>query len=183
MVQPLRARRCSAAERSGQLTAEHGQLAQQTKIALCGRAIGGALLFVPVLRIKGHCLALVTTAFGVIFNITLNNIEAVGGPQGIVNISGFTILGVDLNESLHLLGTRYHYYTNYFYLSVMLAIFAVWASSRIINSPVGLILNSIRDDEWSARTAGVPVDAWKMIGGGTWVVRSSAWPGRRTPTW
>lgn len=123
-----------------------------------------ALLFVPVLRIRGHYLALVTIAFGVIFNITLNNTEAVGGPQGVVNIPGFTILSVDFNSNFQLLGERYHYYTNYFYLAILVAILAIWVARKFINSPAGLVLNSIRDDEWAAKTAGVQIATWKMIG-------------------
>src|SRR5439155_1312318 len=46
----------------------------------------GAILFVPILKTRGHYLALVTIAFVFIFNILMNNLEFTGGPQGIKNI-------------------------------------------------------------------------------------------------
>src|SRR5207247_8837227 len=46
----------------------------------------GTILFVPILKTRGHYLALVTIAFVFIFNILVNNLEFTGGPQGIKNI-------------------------------------------------------------------------------------------------
>src|SRR3970282_909255 len=44
---------------------------------------GGAVLFVPILKTRGHYLALVTIAFVFIFNILMHNFEFTGGAQGI----------------------------------------------------------------------------------------------------
>src|SRR5437667_7772733 len=42
----------------------------------------GTILFVPILKTRGHYLALVTIAFVFIFNILVNNLEFTGGPEG-----------------------------------------------------------------------------------------------------
>lgn len=123
-----------------------------------------ALLFVPVLKVRGHYLALVTIAFGVVFNIMLNNTEAIGGPMGIKGIPGLSLFGLNLNKGIALAGIRLHFYTNYYLLTLGLVIMALLVVYRISNSPVGLTLNAIRDDDWTARTAGVNVVPWKLIG-------------------
>lgn len=122
------------------------------------------LLFIPVLKVRGHYLALVTIAFGVMFNIMLNNTEAVGGPMGIKNIPGLRFGALDLNKALTIGDIRLHFYANYYVVLLVLMLLAILVVHRIYNSPVGLTLNAIRDDQWAARTAGINVVAWKLIG-------------------
>ena len=48
---------------------------------------GGALLGIPVLRMRGDYLAIVTLGFGEIIRIVLNNLDSVtNGPRGLLRI-------------------------------------------------------------------------------------------------
>ena len=122
----------------------------------------GALLFAPVLKLRGHYLALVTIAFGVIFHLVLNNTEALGGPQGIYGIPDLVLGPWNLQRSPRLAGVELHFYANYFWLLLALAAAAVWWAWRVYDSPVGLVLNAIRDDPWVAGTSGVNLPRWKL---------------------
>jgi branched-chain amino acid transport system permease protein len=60
-----------------------------------GAAIVGFLIGMPALRLKGDYLAIVTLGFGEIIRTIINNIDAVGGPRGLLGIpqlSNFTII-------------------------------------------------------------------------------------------
>ena len=62
-----------------------------------GAAIVGALIGMPALRLKGDYLAIVTLGFGEIIRTIINNIDAVGGPRGLLGLpalSSFTIIFV-----------------------------------------------------------------------------------------
>jgi ABC-type branched-subunit amino acid transport system permease subunit len=71
---------------------------------------------------------------------------------------------LNLNNPLVIGSFKLHFYANYFVLFLILMILAMIVVHRIYNSPVGLTLNAIRDDAWAARTAGVNLVSWKLIG-------------------
>ncbi len=55
-------------------------------------ALAGLLVGAPSLRLKGDYLAIVTLGFGEIIRVLLQNIDAVGGPRGLINIPEYTNL-------------------------------------------------------------------------------------------
>lgn len=123
-----------------------------------------ALLFVPVVKLRGHYLALVTIAFGQVFTIALNNVMALGGPTGIRNVPGLSLGAFQFNQDTVLTGLgRFHFYSNYYILMVILVALALVLVYRFYNSPVGLLINSTRGDEWATKTAGVNVARWKLL--------------------
>jgi ABC-type branched-subunit amino acid transport system permease subunit len=121
------------------------------------------LLFVPVLKTKGHYLALVTIAFQFMVTILLDNQEWTGGPQGLKNIPLFSVAGYSFNSSIDLGFIVLPGYANFFYLMLLVATAVGIASQRIYNSWVGVTLSTIRDDEIAAQTFGVGVDHWKLV--------------------
>ena len=123
----------------------------------------GALLFIPILKVRGHYLALVTIAFGFIFNILMNNLEFTGGPQGIKNIPTLRVLGYAFTTSPHLLGTTLPAHANFYYLALILSLVVTWLVWRLHHSWVGLTLNTLRDDEIAAKCSGVSVARWKLL--------------------
>jgi branched-chain amino acid transport system permease protein len=63
-------------------------------------ALAGVLLGIPVLRLRGDYLAIVTLGFGEIIRVLMNNLDGLtNGPQGIARIDEATILGWRLQES------------------------------------------------------------------------------------
>ncbi len=128
-------------------------------------AVGvGVLLFIPILKVRGHYLALVTIAFGFIFNILVNNLEFTGGPQGIKNIPTLRPFGYAFTTSPHLLGMTLPYHANFYYAALAIAALVTWLAWRLYNSWVGLTLNTLRDDEIAAKCAGVSVARYKLLG-------------------
>jgi branched-chain amino acid transport system permease protein len=133
---------------------------------LAGALVAGVfslLLFVPVLKTKGHYLALVTIAFQFMVVILLDNMEWTGGPQGLKNIPLFSIAGYSFNNDINLGFIKLPGYANFYYLLVLIVVAVVVASQRIYDSWVGVTLSTIRDDEIAAQTFGVRVNRWKLV--------------------
>src|SRR5581483_2577045 len=60
-------------------------------LAMIAAAIAGTLLGIPVLRLRGDYLAIVTLGFGEIIRILFKFNPVTGGPQGILNVAPPTI--------------------------------------------------------------------------------------------
>jgi branched-chain amino acid transport system permease protein len=123
----------------------------------------GALLFVPILKTRGHYLALVTIAFVFIFNTLMNNLEFTGGPQGVKNIPTLRILGHAFTTPPTVLGVTLPAHANFYFLALLMAALATWAARRLHDSWLGLALNTLRDDEIAARCSGVSVTREKLV--------------------
>lgn len=121
------------------------------------------LLFIPVLKTKGHYLALVTIAFQFMVVILLDNLEFTGGPQGLKNIPPFNLFGYSFATTINLGFTSFHFYTNYYYLVLILVVLLAVAAQRIYQSWVGVTLATIRDDEVAAKTSGVQINKWRLL--------------------
>lgn len=139
----------------------HYKLPAVLTIPLGGIAasIFGLLLFIPIFRTRGQYFALITLAFGYMFVLSLNNLEFVGGPQGLKNIPPINIFGYNFQKAPF--GT--HFYVNYYYLSLILLLVALLIFGRLYNSWIGLTLNYIRDDEPAAKGCGVSTNIWKLM--------------------
>ncbi len=123
----------------------------------------GALLFIPILTVRGHYLALVTIAFGFIFNILMNNLEFTGGPQGIKNIPTLRLFGYPFTTAPTLFGLTLPSHANFYYAALAMAALVTWLAWRLYNSWSGLTLNTLRDDEIAAKCSGVSVARHKLL--------------------
>jgi len=122
-------------------------------------ALFGTILYVPLYKTKGHYMALVTLAFGLMIVLALDNTEFTGGPQGLKAIPEISLLGYSFLTKPGGL----HFYTNYYYLTLFIVLLAVIISYRFYNSWVGLTLATTRDDEIAAKCCGVNSNIWKGI--------------------
>ncbi len=121
------------------------------------------LLFIPVLKTKGHYLALVTIAFQFMVVILLDNLAFTGGPQGLKNIPPFELFGYSFATTINLGFTYFHFYTNYYYLILILVVVLAIVAQRIYQSWVGVTLATIREDEVAAKTSGVQINKWRLL--------------------
>src|SRR5881409_3695676 len=121
------------------------------------------LLFVPILKTRGHYLALVTIAFVFIFNILMNNLEFTGGPQGIKNIPTLRLLGHAFTTKPVLAGVELPSHANFYYAALVMAGLTTWVLRRLHDSWLGLALNTLRDDEIAARCCGVSITRGKLL--------------------
>ncbi len=117
-------------------------------VLVIAAAANGLLAFVigfPILKLKGHYLAMATLGFGIIMFIIFNETVAVtGGPSGLSGIPNIQI------SSLIFDNDRSNYYLIWtFTLLVMLL------SINLSQSRIGRALRAIADSEVAARVMGV----------------------------
>jgi branched-chain amino acid transport system permease protein len=116
-------------------------------------ALIGVLLGIPVLRLRGDYLAIVTLGFGEIIRIMLNNQEYyTNGPQGLFLLPKPTFLGRELDQAQEI-----------YYVVIALAFVAVFAVERVRASRVGRAWEAIREDEDVASAMGVDTTFYKLL--------------------
>jgi branched-chain amino acid transport system permease protein len=119
--------------------------------ALAG--IAGVLLGIPVLRLRGDYLAIVTLGFGEIIRLFLNNLDRLtNGPQGISRIDQPHIFGFALTTP-----------QDFFWLLLPLVAVAFTIVWRIENSILGLGWAAIREDQDAARGIGIDTTFAKLL--------------------
>ena len=112
----------------------------------------------PLLRLRGHYLAMTTLAFGILVFIFLNNTSGItGGPDGI-SVPGLSFGSYTMPSGQSLAGVKTWY-------PVILGVFAVIyaISVAIQDSAVGRTLRAVRESEIATRFCGIDVDALKIF--------------------
>ncbi len=119
--------------------------------ALCVGVIAFIIGF-PILKLKGHYLAMATLGFGIIVYIIFNEtVDWTGGPSGMSGIPNLS-LGPIIFDS---------YMTNY-YLIWVFTLLTMLLSVNLANSRIGRALRAIHDSEVAARVMGVNVRLLKV---------------------
>ncbi|HXH03590.1 MAG TPA: branched-chain amino acid ABC transporter permease [Candidatus Competibacteraceae bacterium] len=122
---------------------------------LAGVLAVAALAFLiarPILRLKGHYLAMATLGFGIIISIVITNeAELTGGPDGMV-VPPFTLLGWSVTGA-----------QTWYWLFGILLLLAVWLSLNLIDSPVGRALRAVHGSEVAAQVAGIDTTGYKVL--------------------
>ena len=137
-------------------------------------AILGLILGLPVLRVRGDYLAIITLAFGEIVRQLANNLDKpinfTNGPQGITPIQRPTMPeGV-----LHFLNTivrpivghrvtdNQAYNILFYLIALMVVIAVIVVTYRLDDSKVGRAWTAIREDELSAGAMGINANKLKL---------------------
>jgi branched-chain amino acid transport system permease protein len=116
-------------------------------------AFFGLLLGIPVLRLRGDYLAIVTLGFGEIIRLFLNNLSSLtNGPQGISLIDTPDLFGYKLSTPTHI-----------YYLLLALLVLSVVFLRRLEGSRIGRAWAAIREDEGAARAMGVDTTRLKLM--------------------
>lgn len=116
----------------------------------------GILLSLPVLRLRGDYLAIITLAFGEILRMFLQNSgELTGGASGISLIPRPWFFGLKLKP----IGAATYIY----YITVLLVILTVIVVRRIENSRVGRALEAMKEDEIACEAMGIDLVRNKLI--------------------
>ncbi|RKZ34259.1 MAG: branched-chain amino acid ABC transporter permease [Gammaproteobacteria bacterium] len=138
---------------SGILTASYGW---SPVLALLAGVLGvSALAYLvarPILRLRGHYLAMATLGLGIIIAIVLNTEEGLtGGPDGMV-VPPFSLFGWELY------GER-----TWYWVVGGLLVFSVWLALNIIDSPVGRAMRAVHGSEVAAQVVGVDTTHYKIM--------------------
>jgi branched-chain amino acid transport system permease protein len=104
-------------------------------------AVFGVLIGVPVLRLKGDYLAIVTLAFGEIIRSIVNSLSITGGAMGLSKIPR---------------------YTNYTWVYVIVIITLI-IITNLVHSRHGRAISSIRDNYIAAESIGIKVSRYKIM--------------------
>lgn len=135
------------------LTGRYG-LPPLAAMAVSALAVGGLAFAVgrPILRLKGHYLAMATLGIGIIIHIVLKTESwLTGGPDGIgvdpLQVAGFALVG-DLA---------------WYVLGAVLLLLAVWLSLNLVDSPVGRALRAVHGSEVGAQVVGVDTARSKVL--------------------
>jgi branched-chain amino acid transport system permease protein len=119
--------------------------------ALAAAALG-IIVSLPALRLKGDYLAIATFGFGVIVHVIAKNwTDVTRGSLGLNSIPGFSLFGWPLSAIW-----------SYLILVIALATLTYVTLHRIVNSPFGRVLKSIREDELAALALGKDIKIYKM---------------------
>jgi len=127
-------------------------------------SVFGVILGLPALRVKGHYLALVTIAFGLIVQQLLLNLESItGGTNGLINIPSPQIMGFDMGVTLDIGFMSLSYQANFYYLCLIVLAITTVLIYRFSNSLFGLALNAMREDQLAAQCYGMNITKYKLL--------------------
>ncbi len=123
----------------------------------------GVLIGLPVLKLKGDYLAIVTLGLGEVVRIFANNLKVTNGPQGIDGIESAPVPLLNaLAKSLGFAEDQYRLFFLYILVLVVIAI-VVMVNYRLDRSAIGRSWIAIREDEIAAQAMGVPLLRTKLL--------------------
>lgn len=104
----------------------------------------------PILRLKGHYLAMATLGLGIIINIALRNESTwTGGPDG-MSVPGMSLFGLDIGSD-----------TQWYWICAAVLLLSILAAINLIDSPFGRALRGLHGSEIASQVVGVDVTRYK----------------------
>jgi branched-chain amino acid transport system permease protein len=124
-------------------------------LAGCILSIGLAVVVgYPCFRLRGHYFAIATIAVGEIMVVIFTNWDYVGAAVGIyMPIMEESIANFEFHSSK----------IPYYYIILIMLLFAIAVSYTIEESRLGYYLRAIKDDPDGARSLGIDIQKYKMI--------------------
>ena len=126
-------------------------------VGVIGAAIGGLIMGFLAIRTRGIYFSMVTLALGQIVFYCFYKAESLtGGENGLrgVRVDSFNILGIPVD----FLNPLVKYYIILFFVVI-----AIWLISRILSSPLGAVMEAIRENEKRAAACGFDVARTKLL--------------------
>jgi branched-chain amino acid transport system permease protein len=124
-------------------------------VGLVVAAGAGVLLGLPVLRLRGDYLAIVTLGFGEVIRVLANNLDKpiniTNGPRGISPISRPP------------LPFEISYGIGFYFLVLLIVVIIILVNRRLEDSHVGRAWEAIREDQLAAEAMGVPLVRSKLL--------------------
>ncbi|MDW8054340.1 MAG: hypothetical protein RMJ86_07335 [Anaerolineae bacterium] len=116
-------------------------------------ALGGVMLGVPVLRLRGDYLAIVTLGFGEIIRLFMLNLaDLTNGPRGLLNIAAPTLFGYNLGNPRDI-----------FILALVGSAVIAFVALRLERSRIGRAWMAMREDEEAAQAMGIHLVRAKLL--------------------
>ncbi len=113
------------------------------------------IIGIPVIRLRGHYLAMATLGFGLIIYRIVLGTKFLGEADGITGVPPFPLFGLEVSGSL---STRI---SNY-YIAWALVLLGMLLALNLIQSRVGRALQSIHGSEDAAKAMGIDTARYKL---------------------
>ncbi len=132
----------------------------------CFGAVAGFIVGVPVMRLSGDYLAIVTLAFGEIIKNILNNLYVGSDASGLhVSMSSVQDLGmtngtVIINGPQGAVGISK---LSTFVMGFLLIMFALFVVSNLVRSRSGRAIMAVRDNRIAAESVGINVTKYRLM--------------------
>jgi branched-chain amino acid transport system permease protein len=124
-------------------------------IGLLVAAGTGVVLGLPVLRLRGDYLAIVTLGFGEVIRVLANNLDkpinVTNGPKGITPISR-PPLPLDVSYAI-----------GFYFLVLLIVLVVILVNRRLEDSHIGRAWEAVREDQLAAQAMGVPLVRAKLL--------------------
>ncbi len=121
---------------------------------MIGAALSAVIAWVagrPILRLRGHYLAVATLGFGILISMVLTNEQwLTGGPDG-MRVPRLVLFGWPVRGS-----------DTWYWIGGGAMLIAAWLALNLVDSPTGRALRAIHDSEVAARVVGVDVARYKL---------------------
>ncbi len=143
-------------------------------IAIIVAALTGILLGLPVLRLRGDYLAIVTLGFGEVIRVLANNLDKplnfTNGPQGITPIQRPTLpqFAIDGFNAIfsgligHPADIASLYNVMFYMMALIVILVIILLTRRLEDSKIGRAWAAIREDETAAIAMGIPLVKMKL---------------------
>lgn len=118
-------------------------------------ALFGVLLGLPVLRVKGDYLAIVTLGFGEMIRIIFNNLEK---PVNITNGA----MGISSIKPPNLFGYEFTHPHQFYFIVIAILAFVIFGVRRFEHSRLGRSWKAVRENEIAAQSMGIPLIRTKL---------------------
>jgi branched-chain amino acid transport system permease protein len=124
-------------------------------IGLAVAAATGVVLGLPVLRLRGDYLAIVTLGFGEVIRVLANNLDkpinVTNGPKGITPIGRPPLPG-DVSAAI-----------GFYFLVLLIVVIVILVNRRLEDSHIGRAWEAMREDQLAAQAMGVPLVRSKLL--------------------
>ncbi len=121
---------------------------------LAGAVISAGLAYLvgrPILRLKGHYLAIATLGLGVLVALVLTTESRwTGGPDG-MSVARLTLFGWRASGS-----------STWYWISGGLLVLGAWIALNLSETPTGRAFRALHDSEVAARVVGIDVSRFKL---------------------
>ncbi len=124
-------------------------------LAVIAAALSGILIGLPIMRLRGDYLAIVTLGFGEIIRILLKSDllkDFTMGPRGVRNIAGPTLFGRSFTSDV-----------DFMYIIILAVLLSIFLAKRWQESSIGRAWLSISQDETVAQATGVDTYKYKLL--------------------
>lgn len=130
-------------------------------------AIGGIIIGVPVLKLNGDYLAIVTLAFGEIIRAVMTNIYVAMNKDGRLQFSLIQRIKAEKGGRMIVngaIGLQVPKTLATFTVGVCLLLFTLFVVFNLTNSKTGRAIRALRDNKIAAESVGISIPKYKLMG-------------------